>query len=644
MRFNPKADISGGRVGDAGGGGGGMGGSGMRIPIPGGTRAGGGIGGLIIIVLIFVRQQLHGQRRWRRVRRPTPGSTPRTRAATRRDSPRTATATPTARPARTPTTTSTAPARRWRSRSSSTGPGPCPSRAAPTSRPAQTITFSGGIDTGCGQATSQVGPFYCPADQQIYLDTTFFADVLEGQLGGQGGDFVEPYVLGPRVRPPHPEPPRHDGPGPHPAGTGVRRGPPRAPGRLLRRHVDPRRQRRRRRSSRASTRATSTRRSTPPRPSVTTGSSSSRGQRVNPEGWTHGSSEQRRALVRDRLSEGTLRGLRHVLGQHALTAAARQQRLDLGGLPLHRADVRRNAGVGVLAGERPLAVRHAAQRPVEAAQRRVDGRDPRPGRGGVSQGGVAQPFDVRREEGVEVLAGRQRPQPEVVTDGPGARASSSRSRSRRRRRDRAGWRASGRRAGAPAGSASRVAQVTLAVAPQVVGDIGQRGAGQRRASRRVARCGRAVRAAVRGPARAGPAGGVRAKRPSARATKSPRVGGLRDADLHHRDALVVLLDAQRRRAAQSGGRGRPGRAARPAAPAPTTRRSASRRARAGRRRPGRSSRLTTTSRPPSIGQPHAVRRRAGAAGQSLPTGLGLPHGADASRCRGSRKAQLARRR
>ena len=34
------------------------------------------------------------------------------------------------------------------------------------------------------------------SDQQIYLDTTFFADVLEGQLGGQGGDFVEPYVLG----------------------------------------------------------------------------------------------------------------------------------------------------------------------------------------------------------------------------------------------------------------------------------------------------------------------------------------------------------------------------------------------------------------------------------------------------------------
>jgi predicted metalloprotease len=62
--------------------------------------------------------------------------------------------------------------------------------------PATMLTFSGGVDTGCGQATSQVGPFYCPSDSQIYLDTTFFQDVLEGQLGGQGGDFVEPYVIG----------------------------------------------------------------------------------------------------------------------------------------------------------------------------------------------------------------------------------------------------------------------------------------------------------------------------------------------------------------------------------------------------------------------------------------------------------------
>jgi predicted metalloprotease len=40
-----------------------------------------------------------------------------------------------------------------------------------------------------------VGPFYCPGDQTIYLDTTFFDEVLEKQLGGPSGAFVEPYVL-----------------------------------------------------------------------------------------------------------------------------------------------------------------------------------------------------------------------------------------------------------------------------------------------------------------------------------------------------------------------------------------------------------------------------------------------------------------
>src|SRR5688500_20366733 len=59
MRFNPRADISGGRVSDAGRGGGGGGGP-MRIPLPGGTKAGGGIGGLIIIILFVVLTQCTG--------------------------------------------------------------------------------------------------------------------------------------------------------------------------------------------------------------------------------------------------------------------------------------------------------------------------------------------------------------------------------------------------------------------------------------------------------------------------------------------------------------------------------------------------------------------------------------------------------
>lgn len=62
---------------------------------------------------------------------------------------------------------------------------------------ADTVIFSGQVDTGCGAATSQVGPFYCPVrgDMQVYLDTTFFDEMLEGQLGAEGGDFAEAYVL-----------------------------------------------------------------------------------------------------------------------------------------------------------------------------------------------------------------------------------------------------------------------------------------------------------------------------------------------------------------------------------------------------------------------------------------------------------------
>jgi predicted metalloprotease len=71
-----------------------------------------------------------------------------------------------------------------------------PEQAGTEFTPASINTFAGAVETGCGQASSQVGPFYCPNDQKVYLDTTFFQDVLEGQLGGQGGDFVEPYVLG----------------------------------------------------------------------------------------------------------------------------------------------------------------------------------------------------------------------------------------------------------------------------------------------------------------------------------------------------------------------------------------------------------------------------------------------------------------
>ncbi len=53
--------------------------------------------------------------------------------------------------------------------------------------------FSGATSSACGAAQSAMGPFYCPLDQKVYLDTSFFKD-MQKKLGG-GGDFAYAYVI-----------------------------------------------------------------------------------------------------------------------------------------------------------------------------------------------------------------------------------------------------------------------------------------------------------------------------------------------------------------------------------------------------------------------------------------------------------------
>lgn len=66
-------------------------------------------------------------------------------------------------------------------------------RSGKTYEPTSVVLFSGTTQSGCGAASQQTGPFYCPADRRVYLDASFFKE-LERQFGAPG-DFAQAYVI-----------------------------------------------------------------------------------------------------------------------------------------------------------------------------------------------------------------------------------------------------------------------------------------------------------------------------------------------------------------------------------------------------------------------------------------------------------------
>jgi uncharacterized protein len=188
MRFNPKARLDRSQVQVRRGGGrsSGFGGGGGGLPIPMGV--GGGIGGIIVLVVIVLLSGGLGGLTGGSDGSATPSSADGAVASSELDHCQTgADANEDPDCARLAVVNSI----------QSFWTEALPAQTGEQYAEADTIMFSGSVDTGCGAASSATGPFYCPTrdDMQVYLDVTFFDEVLEGQLGGTGGDFQEAYVL-----------------------------------------------------------------------------------------------------------------------------------------------------------------------------------------------------------------------------------------------------------------------------------------------------------------------------------------------------------------------------------------------------------------------------------------------------------------
>jgi len=182
MRFNPRARIDQSQIESRGGGGGlggGLGGSGMRLPIPSGGGGRIGVGTIVVILLYVVFQSIAGNNLVPGTGSDSTGAVDTTQCRNGADANRSMTC------AIGLLTNSVQDY--W-----------AQAYEQQAGRPYQdirTVEYSGQTSSGCGAAAAAMGPFYCPNDQLVYIDTSFMHDMLQGQLGAKGGPFALGYVI-----------------------------------------------------------------------------------------------------------------------------------------------------------------------------------------------------------------------------------------------------------------------------------------------------------------------------------------------------------------------------------------------------------------------------------------------------------------
>jgi uncharacterized protein len=178
MELNEDAELGSGQVEDlrGGGGGGGFFGSGGGIPIP---FVGGGIGLVIIVVVLVVICLGGGLGNILGSGNKAPDNTSLEQRCARTN----------------PTRFQDVDCRNWLYVTSIQAfwTDALPQYLRQKYEPATTRFFSGAVSTGCGEADSGVGPFYCPADRHVYIDLTFYNE-LANRFGAKG-EFAAPYVL-----------------------------------------------------------------------------------------------------------------------------------------------------------------------------------------------------------------------------------------------------------------------------------------------------------------------------------------------------------------------------------------------------------------------------------------------------------------